>query len=656
MNSPETDDLVGRVVLGRYRMVHRLAAGGMGIIYLARSEGAKGFIKPVVIKRILPHLVGDEALVGMFAREARIMSNLSHPGIVGILDFAEEEGAYLMVLEYVHGFHLGRWHRCSTHEESFCRRAGHSHLISVLDALHYAHTLTGPDGEPLHIVHRDISPGNVLIDTEGRIKLTDFGIARMRTDKTAASDKRALKGTFSYMAPELLKMVRPRTEERSLQLRRAPARASHGQERVLFERRRVDRLERARARAVARRQGSARRAARLTDVLKKALSKAPEERYADAHQFAQELRRVRGIAADDAARMLSEAATRDFTNPEMANSLKATDLATLDRKWREPGRKFSFRPSLKSIRVRLSEPATTPPTKVTTQALPQTVARRSVRKGVIVGTVAAVVAAGAATALALRHGGSDASPPGVILIEGSVAALGVAAQPGTPADPGAVVPVKAAEPAPSANAETPQKQPPPSAPAAGKAVSPKSRSELLTRAFARQQPQIARCFSQHASDVTGNPEISVRFEVGTDGHVTSAQVQPTALGATALGQCIAAIARATEFGPSPNRPRSAFPSRPSAVSRHSRSGPDPPFGGRGTGVYLRSVVREGFRSEVDMCHRSRRPCVRSHRVRRDSMRWPTPAERMGVALRRAQEARRGREVPGETEGVSSTPA
>src|SRR6185436_11781286 len=76
----ETDDLVGRVVLGRYRIVHRLAAGGMGIIYLARSEGAKGFIKPVVIKRILPHLVGDEALVGMFAREARIMSNLSHPG------------------------------------------------------------------------------------------------------------------------------------------------------------------------------------------------------------------------------------------------------------------------------------------------------------------------------------------------------------------------------------------------------------------------------------------------------------------------------------------------------------------------------------------------------------------------------------------------
>ena len=71
---------------GKYELQSRLAAGGMGVIYLARSEGAKGFMKPVVIKRILPHLVGDEALVGMFAREARIMSNLSHPGIVGILE------------------------------------------------------------------------------------------------------------------------------------------------------------------------------------------------------------------------------------------------------------------------------------------------------------------------------------------------------------------------------------------------------------------------------------------------------------------------------------------------------------------------------------------------------------------------------------------
>jgi hypothetical protein len=199
--------------------------------------------------------------------------------------------------------------------------------------------------------------------------------------------------------------------------------------------------------------------------------------------------------------------------------------------------------------VRLSDPSTTPPTKVATENLPKTAGGLRVRKGIVVGGVAIGVAAVAATVLAMRHGSSDSAPPGVIVVEGSVAALGVAAQPAAP-DPGAVVPAKAAEHAPS-NAEPSSKPPPASAPVVGKPASPKSRSEQLTRAFARQQPQIARCFSQHASDVTGNPEIAVRFEVGTDGHVTSAQVQPATLGATALGQCIAAIARATEFGPQP---------------------------------------------------------------------------------------------------------
>jgi serine/threonine protein kinase len=549
MNTPESDDLVGRIVLGRYRIVHRLATGGMGVIYLARSEGAKGFIKPVVIKRILPHLVGDEALVGMFAREARIMSNLSHPGIVGILDFAEEEGAYLMVLEYVHGFHLGRWNRYVRRTRGVFPVEPAIHLvISVLDALHYAHTLTGPDGEPLRIVHRDISPGNVLIDTEGRIKLTDFGIARMRTDKTSASDKRALKGTFSYMAPELLKMVDPGpksdlyscavllhellTGKNEFYSKDVASTAWSVLEHVPTP------VDKARPDVPP----------GLAEVLKKALSKAPEERHADALQFAQELRRVRGIAADDAARMLSEAASRDFADPDMASSLKATDLATLDRKWREPGRKFSFRPSLKSIRVRLSEPATTPPTKVASEYLPRTERMPSSRKGIVIGAAVVLAGAGAATFLAMRRGATD-PPPGVILVEGSVAAVGVTAQPVGASDPSAVVAAKAAD-TPAAVTDSSARAMP-AAPQATKPSSPKSRSELLTRAFARQQPQIARCFSQHASDVSGNPEISVRFEVGTDGHVTSAQVQPPALGSTPLGQCIATIARATDFGPQP---------------------------------------------------------------------------------------------------------
>ncbi len=552
MNAAENDALIGRIVLGRYRIVHRLAAGGMGVIYLARSEGAKGFVKPVVIKRILPHLVGDEALTGMFAREARIMSNLSHPGIVGILDFAEEDGAYLMVLEYVHGFHLGRWHRWVRHTRGLFPIEPAIHIaICVLDAVHYAHRLSGPGGAPLGIVHRDISAGNVLIDTEGRIKLTDFGIARMRTDKTSASDKQALKGTFSYMAPELLRMVEPGPKSDLYSCAvllhelltgknefHAPDLASTAWSVLEHV---PSAVEKVRPEVPA----------GLGDILRKALSKAPEDRYEDASQFAEELRRVRGLPADHAARMLAEAAARDFNDPQMAAYLRSTDLETLDRAWREPQKRRSSTPSLKSVRIDFSEPPPTlPPTAPLPDHLPQAIGRLAHRRGLLVGATAGVALAGAATVLAMRHRPSDPAP-GVIFVEGSVAAVGFTAQ---PVPPPPIVPVKSGDPSASANVEVPAR--PLAAGAATtqgatKATSSKSRSELLTRAFARQQPQIARCFSQHASDVTGSPEIAVRFEVGTDGKVLSAQVQPTALGSTSLGQCIVSVARATDFGPQP---------------------------------------------------------------------------------------------------------
>ena len=104
-----SEDRLGRVVLGRYRIVAELGKGGMGAVYLGRTEGAAGFTRPVVIKHILPDLMTDPSAGKMFAREARILSNLQHPGIVNILDFAEERGAYIMVMEYVHGYDLSRW-------------------------------------------------------------------------------------------------------------------------------------------------------------------------------------------------------------------------------------------------------------------------------------------------------------------------------------------------------------------------------------------------------------------------------------------------------------------------------------------------------------------------------------------------------------------
>jgi hypothetical protein len=224
----------------------------------------------------------------------------------------------------------------------------------------------------------------------------------------------------------------------------------------------------------------------------------------------------------------------------MATLLQATDLVTLDRKWREPGKLFSFRPSLKPRRSGSPGTATRPISE-----FPELFWRFAHRKGVVLGASVGVVAAGAAVALAMRRPMVEPSLPPVIMVEGSVAAVGFNARPPPP-------PTNSSAAAASNPAEV-LPPPSPSAPSsnAARTSAPKSRSELLTRAFARQQPQIARCFSQYASEISGNPEISVHFDVKADGRVLSAQIQPAALAATPLGGCIAGVARATEFGPQP---------------------------------------------------------------------------------------------------------
>src|SRR5262245_24696603 len=197
-------DMTGTLVLGRYRVVSPLARGGMGIVFLARTEGAAGFSRPVVIKRVVPDLAGDEAAAQSFAREARILSNLQHPNIVNVIDFDEEDGAYVMVLEYVHGYNVGQWQR-------YLLDTGRKMPIDyaiyittrVLDALHYAHTFTRADGTPMQIVHRDVSPGNILLDTQGNVKLLDFGIARANEGGEYKTRDGYFKGKLTYAAPEI---------------------------------------------------------------------------------------------------------------------------------------------------------------------------------------------------------------------------------------------------------------------------------------------------------------------------------------------------------------------------------------------------------------------------------------------------------------------
>lgn len=198
--------LLPRGRLGHYELFERFAVGAMAELYLGRARGEEGFEKLVVIKRVLPRLAEDPRFVQMLQQEARIHASLSHKNIVQIHDLGvSAEGEYFIVLEYVDGRDLGallEWFSGS-------RRAGAGKRIDdalglyimgeVAEGVHFAHELRGGDGQALGLVHRDISPGNILMSYAGEVKLSDFGVAKRKTDSSVVT---SLKGELGYISPE----------------------------------------------------------------------------------------------------------------------------------------------------------------------------------------------------------------------------------------------------------------------------------------------------------------------------------------------------------------------------------------------------------------------------------------------------------------------
>jgi serine/threonine protein kinase len=187
--------------VGRYQLVRRLAVGGMAEIYLARLPGVglEGFEKLVVLKRILPQHALDPELLRMFLDEARLSATLTHPHVTEVHDVGTDGEAPFFAMEYVHGQNL----RQLTHAHGGPLPLPHAVGIVAAAAagLHYAHEKRGPGGEPLNIVHRDVSPSNVLVSYDGAVKVSDFGIAKWAYQRTQTQEG-ALKGKFAYMSPE----------------------------------------------------------------------------------------------------------------------------------------------------------------------------------------------------------------------------------------------------------------------------------------------------------------------------------------------------------------------------------------------------------------------------------------------------------------------
>lgn len=274
-------------VFGPYHLLERIATGGMAEVWRARAYGMAGFEKILVIKRVLDNLAQDDEFIRLFIDEARIAVQLLHVNIVQVFDLGEVDGKYYMAMEYVHGLDLSRLVSRARNLGAYPIPLALFITGEVLKALQFAHQRTDEAGEPLRIVHCDISPQNILISYAGEVKITDFGISRAAFQ--AKSLHKVVRGKYAYMSPEQVE-GRPldgRTDLFSLAI-------------VLYEALTGRRLFKAKNRdetlaRVRRAEVPSPRAYRpeisedLEGFLLKALARNPEDRFSDAAEMLEAL-------------------------------------------------------------------------------------------------------------------------------------------------------------------------------------------------------------------------------------------------------------------------------------------------------------------------------------------------------------------------------
>jgi eukaryotic-like serine/threonine-protein kinase len=188
--------------IGKYQLIAELARGGMGIVYLALSQGPGRFNKILVVKILRHDLADDPRFLEMFLEEARLAARLSHPNIVQTNEVGEHENRHYMVMDFLDGISLNRL----TRKRSSRFTLGHKLLVTsqALAGLHYAHTLESFDGADVGVVHRDATPQNIFLTVDGQVKMVDFGVAKA-ADSDMETHAGTMKGKPTYMAPEQLR-------------------------------------------------------------------------------------------------------------------------------------------------------------------------------------------------------------------------------------------------------------------------------------------------------------------------------------------------------------------------------------------------------------------------------------------------------------------
>ena len=271
--------------LGKYDLLERLAIGGMAELFLARASAQHGFTKTVVLKRILPSFAEQSDFVQMFLNEARLAAGLHHPNIAQVFDFGEDNGEYFFTMEYVAGRNVRQLLAAARRQGTSLPLGCALHIVeNVAAGLHHAHEHRDSDGTPLQIVHRDVSPSNVIVTYEGNVKLVDFGVAKIAA-LGPATLAGSLKGKVAYMSPEQCRaeLVDRRSDIFSLGIllwELTTGRKLFAGADGLALLKQVERADVPRPSSVAPNYPR-----ELEDIVLKALARDRDQRYATAHEF-----------------------------------------------------------------------------------------------------------------------------------------------------------------------------------------------------------------------------------------------------------------------------------------------------------------------------------------------------------------------------------
>ena len=316
------------LVIGRYALFDELAAGGMATVHLGRLLGPVGFGRTVAVKRLHAHYLKDPEFITMFMDEARIVARIRHPNVVPMVDVVQGDQGLFLVMEYVHGESLSRLMRSARQaEEPIPPRIVAAIMCGVLLGLHAAHETKGTDGVLLDVVHRDVSPQNVIVGSDCSARVLDFGIAKA-AGRAQVTREGQIKGKLAYMAPEQIRgQVDRRTDVFAAAVvlwEMLAGRRLHGTAKD------VDIISRiVQGNLTPPSQYARHVTPELDDIVMRALASDPKKRIASARDLALELERKVGLASPSEVTAWVERLAADVLEAR-ANLVTAMELAARD--------------------------------------------------------------------------------------------------------------------------------------------------------------------------------------------------------------------------------------------------------------------------------------------------------------------------------------